>query len=144
MKQREARVALSLFQNSFFDNYYINVLDNDELKTLYLNLVVEDMKGDRRIENDVSFLPLTLYLEEVPDFRSTLEEKRDNAITIAQNPMLLQMPSLLEDMGYRHARKYIEEFKQNQAMSVMAQQGQGVQNPETESAINSDTPINPV
>jgi hypothetical protein len=144
MKQREARVALTLFQNSFFDNYYITVLDNDELKTLYLNLIVEDMKGDRRIENDVSFLPLTLYLEEVPDFRSTLEEKRDNAIAIAQNPLLLQMPSLLEDMGYRHARKYIEEFKQNQAMGMMAQQGRDTQSTASEMTMNPDTPLRPL
>lgn len=122
MKEREAKIAVLLFQNSFYNNYYVAMLDGEEVTEMYLNLMVEDLSGNKRIENDISFLPVTLYFEEMHNVVSSLEDIREGAIMISQNPNLLQFPSLLKDMGLRHADKYVEDFQKAQQQQMQQQQ----------------------
>jgi hypothetical protein len=115
MKSREALIAVNLFQNAFVNNYYISCQEGDETEAMYLNLTVKDFKGQERVVNNVSFLPVTLYFDELHNVVSSLDNIRQGALMIIQNPVLLQMPSLLKDLGLRHADKYIADFKQQQA-----------------------------
>lgn len=126
MKTREATVAVQLFQNASINNYYISCQDKEEIEEMYLNLTLTDFKGEDRIINDVSMLPVSLYFDELHNVVSTLDNLRAGAMMIVQNPVLLQMPTLLKDLGLRNADKYIDDFKnqQEEAQLKMQQQAQ--------------------
>lgn len=114
MKTREARHFLDLFQGGDNENVLVQILDDEQRETIILNLKRE-INGKPFIFNDVRTLPVSLYVEEVPDYRSTYEEQRQMMQTLMSNAnanWIMLSPKLMEFMGFREGEKISQEMRQ--------------------------------
>jgi hypothetical protein len=137
MKQRETEFLLQLIKSSGEENIaFSNILDEEEREYFILNLVKEDMHGNKVMFNDVRTLPVSVYVEEVPDYASSFEERRDNFSKLLSNPsapLIMRSGMLMKDMlGFRDGDKIAEEIKnaQKEIDQENTQKQQGVQQPE--------------
>ncbi len=133
MKEREARFMLALFQGGQNENVLSQIMTEDEKETIILNLT-KTIKGKKYMFNDVRTLPTSLEIEEVPDYRSSLEENKAALENLLSNPnamLIMQSPSLMRRLGIRDFEKLSEEMKQtmmqNNAGGAGNQQPQGQQ-----------------
>ena len=113
MKQREAKFLLSLIQGSGEQNILTQILTEEEREVIILNLT-RTIKGKEYIFNDVRTLPISLYVEEVPDFSSSLEENRAALENLLSNPnamFIMQSPELMKRLGIRDYEKLSAEIK---------------------------------
>lgn len=125
MKKREASFLLAMIQTSADENLAVQVLTDEEKEWLVLNLAVEK-DGDILLENDISHLPLSLYIEEVPDFRSTFEEQKamlESLLGNANANWMMLSPKLLQMLGIRDGEKIAQEM--GQVMQAKQQMEQG-------------------
>jgi len=127
MKQREGEFLLNLIQGAGDENVLTQILDKDERESIILNLVRE-VNGEKVIFNDVRTFPLSLYVEEVPDYDSSFDEQRANFDALLNNPnagLLFRSGALLTRYGIREGYKVADEIKQaqmeNQQMEAEAQ-----------------------
>lgn len=132
MKQREAKVILSILQGGDYENLLSQIVSGEEVQTIILNMVRE-VKGKKHIFNDVRTLPVSLYIEEVPDISSSLEENQIILQQIMANPradLILTSPELLQMFGVREYEKIAQHFQQ----AMMAQNGGGAPAPRPSAA----------
>ena len=125
MKLRESKFVLSLIQGLGIENMYVKVLNEEDQRSIVLNLTKE-YNGKKYIFNDVRTLPFDLYIEEVPDYQSSFEEQRENLQALLGNAnaaMILQSPYLLKMMGFRDAEKVASEIKNAMQERAMMEQG---------------------
>ena len=113
-KEREGRLLLDLIQGSALENIRIDVvLDDDEKQSFIMNLVREE---DGHVFNDISTIPVDVYVEIVPDYDSSLDEQKATLEALLANPqapLILQNPFLLKIlMGERHADKIASAMQQ--------------------------------
>jgi len=114
MKIKEARHFLDLFQGGEDENVLVQILDDDQRETIILNLKRE-INGESIIFNDVRTLPVSLYVEEVPDYRSTYEEQKQMIQSLLSNAnanWIMLSPKLMEFMGFREGEKIAQEMRQ--------------------------------
>ncbi len=116
VKEREGQVLIDLMQGSGLENILVNiVLDDDEKETFIMNLVRE-VDGKQHVFNDISTLPVDIYVEIVPDYDSSFDEQRATLETLLANPqapLILQNPYLLKILlGERHADKIADAMQQ--------------------------------
>ena len=137
MKKRESKFILDMIQVGAMTNIIVEVLTDEEREVMILNLV-RDVNGKKVVFNDIRTLPLSLYIEEVPDYQSSFEEQKTTFEALLSNPnagMLLNSPELLRRMGVKNPEKIAEEMQkamQDKAMQElkirqMQQQGQQLQ-----------------
>lgn len=126
VKEREGKVFLELLQGSGLENIYINVVMDDDEKQEFIMNLVREVDGKPVMFNDISTLPVDIYVEIVPDYDSSFEEQRATLETLLANPqapLILQNPYLLKILiGERHADKIASAMQQlNQQQASMEQ-----------------------
>ena len=122
MKKREAYLILSLVKASGLTNMGVEILDDEKKEVIILNLVRKIGKKTV-VLNDVRTLPVSLYIEEVPDYASSFAEEKATFEALLSNgsaPWMMTSPELLERVGIRNPKKLAEQLKvalsQQQAM----------------------------
>ena len=127
MKERESKFMLSLIQGGFSENILSEVVTEEQKESIILNLS-RTINGKKVIFNDVRTLPVSLEIEDVPDYRSSKEEDMAQLDSLLSNPnamLIMQSPSLLRRSGIRDYQKISDEMKQivsQQAMNQSQQQ----------------------
>ncbi len=125
MKEREARFMLALFQGGDFENILSQIVTEDQKETIILNLS-RTVNGKKVIFNDVRTLPVSLDIEEVPDYKSSMEEKRialENLFSNPSAPLIMQSPTLMNIFRIPDYEKISEEIKQASAQQQGAHSG---------------------
>jgi hypothetical protein len=123
MKEREARFMLALFQGGDVENMLSQIVTEDQKETIILNLV-RTIKGKKVVFNDVRTLPVSLEIEEVPDYKNSMEENRialENLFSNPNAPIIIQSPTLMKIFGIRDYEKVSQEVR---AAMMAQQQGQ--------------------
>ena len=136
MKKREARMMLDLIQGGGDEFIEAQILTDDEHEQILLN-VVREVKGEKIIFNDIRTLPLSIYVEEVPDFESSLQEQQEALQALLGNAnasLIMQSPLFMKRMGIRDYEALANEMKQlsgeqaqQEAMMKMHAQGASAQ-----------------
>ena len=114
MKKREARMMLDLIQGGGDEFIEAQILTEDEHEQILLN-VVRDVKGEKIIFNDIRTLPLSIYVEEVPDFESSLQEQQAALQALLGNAnatLIMQSALFMKRMGIRDYESLASEMKQ--------------------------------
>lgn len=131
MKKREAQFILGMLQSGGDENLAVEILTAEERETFILNLArtVKGKSGkpEKAILNNVRTLPLSLYIEEVPDYKSTFEEQKATFEALLSNAhahWLMLSPELLRRLGVRDPEKIAEEMRQ--ALQEKSQMEQNV------------------
>jgi hypothetical protein len=131
MKKRAAKLILNMIQASGITNLGVEILDDEQREVFILNLV-KDIDGKQQVFNDIRTLPISLYVEEVPDYASSFAEeeaKFQSLLTNGSAPWLMTSPQLLKRVGIRGgAKKMSDEIR-----AALTQQ-QAMQNPEQNTA----------
>lgn len=125
MKKREARFILDLIQCCGNLNIAVQILSPEEDEVLILNLARE-VSGKTVIFNDIRTLPVSLYIEEVPDFRSSFEEQKatfESLLSNAHAQWLMLSPELMRRLGVRNPEKIAAEMRQALQEKTMMEQG---------------------
>lgn len=122
MKRRAAAQTLKLFQALCPENVRLRGVDKN-FEPLYVNLLNEKLNGDVEMLNDINFLPFTLYLEEVPNFKSSLNQRKEELVSLLNNPhanILVMNPRFLDlfmdnseevAQGFMEAQKALAQIK---------------------------------
>lgn len=124
MKERESRFIIALFQGGDNENILSQIMTDEEKETIILNLV-RTIKGKKIVFNDVRTLPISLEIEEVPDYKNSLEENREALQNLLSNPnamLIMQSPSLMRRLGIRDYEKLSEEMQETMAKQQQQQQ----------------------
>jgi hypothetical protein len=119
MKKRESLFTLGMLQSGDEENLAVQILTPEEHKTMVLNLT-RTMRGrggklEKVILNNVRTLPLSLYIEEVPDYKSTFEEQRatfESLLSNAHAHWMMLSPELLRRLGVRDPERIAGEMRQ--------------------------------
>ena len=114
MKERESRFIISLFQGGENENILSQIMTEEQKETIILNLV-RIIKGKKVVFNDVRTLPISLEVEEVPDYKNSIEENREAIENLLSNPnamLIMQSPSLMRRLKIRDYEKLSEEMKE--------------------------------
>lgn len=145
MKKREGRMFLAYMQGSGDEFIEASISDDSgsDSEIILLNMV-RDVGGKKVVFNDVRTLPVSIYIEEVPDNESSFEEQKMEMQTLLSNPNamdIMQSPLLLKRYGIRDYEELAQEVQQvaqqKAQMEVMGNQGK----PQSQQSFN---PIDPV
>ena len=120
MKKREARMMLNLIQGGGDEFMEAQILTEEETASILLN-VVREVQGQKIIFNDIRTLPLSIYVEEVPDFESSLQEQQAALEELLGNPnamFILQSPALLKRLGFRDYEDLSREMMQIKTLAA--------------------------
>jgi len=126
MKKRESLFILGMLQSGDDENVAVQILTPEENEILILNLV-RTIGGEKVILNNVRTLPLSLYIEEVPDYKSTFEEQKATFEALLSNAhahWMMLSPELLRRLGVRDPEKIATEMRQ--ALQEKSQMEQNV------------------
>ncbi len=80
----------------------------------------------RRRSNDIRTLPLSLYIEEVPDYQSSSAEQKatfESLLSNAHAQWLMLSPELLRRMGVRNPEQIAQEMQQAMQQKTTMEQG---------------------
>lgn len=125
MKRREARLILDCFQGANDYNLAAEVLEGEEREVLILNWM-RTIRGKKVIVNDIRTLPITLYVEEIPDYRSTFEEQKatfESLLSNAHAQWLMLSPELMRRLGVRNPEQIAEEMRKALQEKTTMEQG---------------------
>ncbi|PFW92924.1 hypothetical protein AWC38_SpisGene25740, partial [Stylophora pistillata] len=114
MKKREAKLLLDLIQGGGDEFMEAQILTEEERETILLN-VVREVQGEKVVFNDIRTLPLSIYVEEVPDFESSLQEQQEALQALLGNAnasLIMQSPLFMKRMGIRDYEELAAEMKQ--------------------------------
>lgn len=114
MKKRESLFILGMLQSGNDENVAVQVLTPEENEVMILNLV-RTIGGKKVILNNVCTLPLSLYIEEVPDYKGTFEEQKATFEALLSNAnahWMMLSPELLRRLGVRDPEKIATEMRQ--------------------------------
>ena len=125
MKKRESRFILNIIQSSNEMNAAVELLTPNEREVIILNLVRE-IDGKQVIFNGIRTLPLSLYVEEVPDYQSSFAEQKatfESLLSNAHAQWLMLSPELLRRMGVRNPEQIASEMQQAMQQKTTMEQG---------------------
>jgi hypothetical protein len=125
MKKRESRFLLNIIQSSSEMNAAVELLTPNEREMIILNLMRE-VNGKQVIFNDIRTLPLSLYIEEVPDYQSSFAEQKatfESLLSNAHAQWLMLSPELLRRMGVRNPEQIAQEMQQAMQQKTTMEQG---------------------
>jgi hypothetical protein len=114
-----------LFQNAAISNYYISCFDEGKREQFTLNMSIPGEDGEPIVYNDVSYLPISLEFKELKDTASSADLRKENAQFVAQNLQLLNLPSILEDLGFHNVEKYISDYRRLQERAAQQNEPYG-------------------
>jgi hypothetical protein len=125
MKKREARFLLNMIQAGGEMNLAVEFLDPKERESLILNLT-RIIDGKPVIFNDIRSLPVSLYIEEVPDYQSSFAEQKatfESLLSNAHAQWLMLSPELLRRLGVRNPESIANEMQAALEQKTMMEQG---------------------
>jgi hypothetical protein len=125
MKKREARFILDMIQSGGDENISVEILSPEERDIIVMNLKRE-VNGKAFFFNDIRTLPVSLYVEEVPDYQSTFEEQRatfESLLSNAHAQWLMLSPDLMRRLGVRNPEKIADEMRQALQEKTTMEQG---------------------
>ena len=125
MKKREAHFILNIIQTSGAMNLAVEILTPEERQVMILNLVRE-INGKPMVFNDIRTLPISLYIEEVPDYQSSFAEQKatfESLLSNAHAQWLMLSPELLRRMGVRNPEQIAQEMQQAMQQKTLMEQG---------------------
>jgi len=125
MKKREARFLLNMIQAGGEMNLAVEFLDPKERQSLILNLT-RIIDGKPVIFNDIRSLPVSLYIEEVPDYQSSFAEQKatfESLLSNAHAQWLMLSPELLRRLGVRNPESIANEMQAALQQKTMMEQG---------------------
>ncbi|CAK9254194.1 unnamed protein product [Sphagnum jensenii] len=142
MKKRQGLMLLNLIQGGGDEYIQSQIMTPDEQEAVTLNMVRE-VGGKKVVFNDVRTLPLSIYVEEVPDFESSVEEKRASLEALLGNgnaQWIMQSPRIMKLLGFRDWEEIASEMQQvNQQQIQMEQAAKGGMPPAEQAAIGDPT-----
>jgi hypothetical protein len=126
-----------MLQSGDDENLAVQILTPEEHKTMVLNLT-RNIRGrggklEKVILNNVRTLPLSLYIEEVPDYKSTFEEQRatfESLLSNAHAHWMMLSPELLRRLGVRDPERIAEEMRQALQEKSLMEQNVAGRNPQ--------------
>jgi len=124
MKKRESLFILGMLQSGYNENMAVQILTPEENEVMILNLT-RIIGGKKVIFNNVRTLPLSLYIEEVPDYKSTFEEQKamfEALLGNAHAHWLMLSPELLRRLGVRDPERIAAEMRQALQEKTMMEQ----------------------
>jgi hypothetical protein len=124
MKKREARFILALIQASQAMNLAVEILSPPEREVMILNLVRE-INGKPVVFNDIRTLPISLYIEEVPDYQSSFAEQKatfESLLSNAHAQWLMTSPDLMRRLGIRDPETIASEMQQAMQQKTMMEE----------------------
>ena len=124
MKKREARFLLSMIQAGEAQNLAVEILTPEEQKRIILNLT-RLIDGKPVVFNDIRSLPLSLYIEEVPDYQSSFAEQKatiESLLSNAHAQWLMSSPELLRRLGVREPETIAKEMQEAMQQKTMMEQ----------------------
>ena len=125
MKKREAHFILNIIQTSGAMNLAVEIFTPEERQVIILNLVRE-INGKPVVFNDIRNLPISLYIEEVPDYQSSFAEQKatfESLLSNAHAQWLMLSPELLRRMGVRNPEQIASEMQQAMQQKTLMEQG---------------------
>ena len=125
MKKREARFLLNLLQAGGEENLAVEILNPEERKRIILNLT-RIIDGKPMVFNDIRTLPISLYVEEVPDYQSSFAEQKatfESLLSNAHAQWLMSSPELLRRLGVRDPETVAKEMQAAMQQKTMMEQG---------------------
>jgi hypothetical protein len=125
MKKRESRFMLNIIQSDGQMNSAVEIISPDEKEVIIMNLV-RDVKGKPTVFNDIRNLPLSLYIEEVPDYQSSFAEQKatfESLLSNAHAQWLMLSPELLRRMGVRNPEQIAKEMQEAMQQKTTMEQG---------------------
>lgn len=125
MKKRESRFMLNIIQSDGQMNSAVEIISPDEKEVIIMNLV-RDVKGKPTVFNDIRNLPLSLYIEEVPDYQSSFAEQKatfESLLSNAHAQWLMLSPELLRRMGVRNPEQIAKEMQDAMQQKTTMEQG---------------------
>lgn len=124
MKKRQGRMLLNLIQGGGDEYIQAQIMTPDEQEAVTLNMVRE-VGGKKVVFNDVRTLPLSIYVEEVPDFESSVEEKRASLEALLGNgnaQWIMQSPRIMKLLGFRDWEEIASEMQQVNQQQIQLEQ----------------------
>ena len=125
MKKREARFLLNMIQAGGDMNLAVELLSQEERTSIILNLT-RIINGKPVIFNDIRSLPISLYIEEVPDYQSSFAEQKatfESLLSHAHAQWLMLSPELLRRLGVRDPEAISKEMQAAMQQKTMMEQG---------------------
>lgn len=125
MKKREARYFLDAILYSSDTNIIADIITPDQKETIILNMEHETKEGTVLL-NNIRNSPISLYIEEVPDYRSSAEENQAIMESLLANqnaPLILQNPEIMKEMRIRNADKIAQVMRKAMQEKIMMEQG---------------------
>ena len=125
MKKRETRFLLNMIQAGGNMNLAVELLSQEERTSLILNLT-RVINGKPVIFNDIRSLPVSLYIEEVPDYQSSFAEQKatfESLLSHAHAQWLMLSPELLRRLGVRDPEAISKEMQAAMQQKTMMEQG---------------------
>jgi hypothetical protein len=105
-------------------NMAVEILSPPEREVMILNLVRE-INGKPVVFNDIRNLPISLYIEEVPDYQSSFAEQKatfESLLSNAHAQWLMLSPELLRRMGVRNPEQIASEMQQAMQQKTMMEE----------------------
>ncbi len=146
MKKRESLFILGMLQSGDDENVAVQILTPEENEVMILNLV-RTIGGKKVILNNVRTLPLSLYIEEVPDYKSTFEEQKATFEALLSNAhahWMMLSPELLRRLGVRDPEKIATEMRQALQEKSQMEQNVAGRNPQASPQQPPLPPVNPM
>lgn len=110
MKRVYGNKLLKLIRAVFTEQIAFEIIDDDnQVRKIHLNQNVSDKDGNVRILNDVRIGQYNLYIEEVPDNATQLDEAREKVFSLLKSGINLT-PGTLELFGVPKSLKIYEEM----------------------------------
>jgi hypothetical protein len=145
-----------MLQSGDDENVAVQILTPEEKEMMVLNLT-RTIKGktgkpEKVILNNVRTLPLSLYIEEVPDYKSTFEEQKATFEALLSNAhahWMMLSPELLRRLGVRDPEKIAAEMRQALQEKSQMEQNVAGRNPQGNPQGSPDQagqqmPVNPM
>ena len=134
-KERQGKQLVNILQYSFLENVYVLLEEDEDKEVLYLNFSYQDMIGNVHVANNVNFIPFSIVIDEIPNFKTSLDEKRNAIESIAQLPfqeliwVSEELLKLYTDKPKKLKAEMVEAFKMK-AMLQNPEAFQGQQLPQ--------------
>ena len=125
MKKREARFLLNLIQARDTPNLAVEILSPEDRQIMILNLT-RMIEGKPVLFNDIRSLPVSLYIEEVPDYQSSFAEQKatfESLLSHAHAQWLMLSPELLRRLGVRDPEAIAQEMQTAMQQKTAMEQG---------------------
>lgn len=144
IKKREAQYFLEMILYTNELNIIAEISTPEQKQTLLLNREYKAKDGTV-ILNNIRNLRFNLYIEEVPNYRSSAEENKaiwESLLNNQNAQLIMQNSEVMKEMGVRNSDKVAQIMRQAMIDKFMIENGQmpGMQGPQMQQDSNGQMP----